>query len=117
MRVGGTSAGADGPDCVAALITTIRNARDTSTLAQVSVCGRRPTKISQPPTRLNRMGIFRPVELRQSLGTLFAVGALCWPVGYWVIGGSTGRLVAGLGSFMVLAAIVAELVLRHHERS
>ena len=62
------------------------------------------------------MWIFR-FEIRSGpLSLMFILGTALCPVGLWIVGGSAGRPVAGLGGLLGLTAMTGELFLRHRQR-
>ena len=57
------------------------------------------------------------MEIRGRVGSIFILGALEWPIGWLIVGGDTGSLIAGIGSLLVLGAFAAELLLRLRDRA
>lgn len=56
---------------------------------------------------------FAPIVLHGWRNVLAMVGYASWPVGWVLVGGHAGNLIAGIGSVLLLVAWGSELVARH----
>lgn len=77
---------------------------------------RRPESEDDPTEREPEESWLRGFVVHPPFNSLL-LGGLSYPIGYWVIGGSTGHLVARIGGLLVLAAYTGELVRRLRAKS